>query len=99
MSLSDSLQVNKNIVEKQNLIKATIIDQNYDKNSFFTFCMNQKPDNEDYLTNCSIEELQKTINDFIEQEKKKIEENSKKEQEIKDNRKEEENNNLNMEQF
>jgi hypothetical protein len=32
MSLSDSLQVNKNIVEKQNLIKATIIEQNYDKN-------------------------------------------------------------------
>ena len=34
--------------------------------------MNQKPDNEDYLTNCSIEELQKTINDIIKQEKKKI---------------------------
>ena len=32
MSLWDSLQVNKNIVEKQNLIKATIIEQNYDKN-------------------------------------------------------------------
>ena len=32
MWLSDSLQVNKNIVEKQNLIKATIIEQNYDKN-------------------------------------------------------------------
>ena len=72
MSLSDSLQVNKNIVEKQNLIKATIIDQNYDKNSFFTFCMNQKPDNGDDLINWSMEELQKTINDFIEQEKKKI---------------------------
>ena len=61
--------------------------------------MNQKPDNGDDLINWSMEELQKTINDFIEQEKKKIEENSKKEQEIKDNRKEAENINLNMEQI
>jgi hypothetical protein len=99
MSLSDSLQVNKNLIEKQNLIKATIIEQNYDKNSFFTFCMNQKPENGDDLTNWSMEELQQTINDFIEQEKKKMEENSKKEQEITDNRKEAENINLNMEQI
>ena len=99
MSLAESLQVNKNIVEKQNLIKATIIDQNYDKNAFFTFCMSQKPDNGDDLINWSMEELQQTINDFIEQEKKKIEENSKKEQEITDNRKEAENINLNMEQI
>ena len=34
--------------------------------------MNQKPDNGDDLINWSMEELQKTINDFIEQEKKKI---------------------------
>ena len=99
MSLSDSLQVNKNLIEKQNLIKATIIEQNYDKNSFFTFCMNQKPENGDDLTNWSMEELQQTINNFIEQEKKKMEENSKKEQEITDNRKEAENINLNMEQI
>ena len=34
--------------------------------------MNQKPDNGDDLINWSMEELQNTINDFIEQEKKKI---------------------------
>ena len=39
--------------------------------------MNQKPDNGDDLINWSMEELQNTINDFIEQEKKKIEKKQK----------------------
>ena len=27
---------------KQNIIKSSIIDKNYDKNRFFNFCMNKK---------------------------------------------------------
>ncbi len=32
----------QDIEMKQNLIKSTIIDKNYDKNAFFNFCMNKK---------------------------------------------------------
>ena len=32
----------QDIEMKQNLIKAAIIDKNYDKNAFFNFCMNKK---------------------------------------------------------
>ena len=32
----------QDIETKQNLIKSTIIDKNYDKNAFFNFCMNKK---------------------------------------------------------
>ena len=99
MSLSDSLQVNKDIVEKQNLIKEAIIDQNYDKNLFFSYCMSQKPDDGDDLINWTKEELQKTINDFIIEQNQKKELQDKKEEEINQNVKETENLNLNMEQI
>ncbi len=38
-SLSVSLNVNADLTEKQNLIKATIINNNYDKNLFFSYCI------------------------------------------------------------
>ena len=32
----------QDIETKQNIIKSTIIDKNYDKNAFFNFCMKKK---------------------------------------------------------
>ena len=78
-SLSASLNVNADLIEKQNLIKATIINNNYDKNLFFSYCMNREGSKGDDLSNWSIEELKEVINSFIkEQEEKIIAQNSNK---------------------
>jgi len=53
------------ILEKQKIIKENILDKHYDKNQFFSYCMNQKPENGDNLKNWTIEELNQTINNFI----------------------------------
>ena len=39
---SEKSVFDQDIEMKQNLIKSTIIDKNYDKNAFFNFCMSKK---------------------------------------------------------
>lgn len=53
-----SEEYNEDIKFKQNLIKESIIDKNYDKNSFFNFCMTRKPNTDD-LSNWTLEEYSK----------------------------------------
>ena len=62
----------QDIEMKQNLIKAAIIDKNYDKNAFFNFCMNKKKEGGDDLANWTVEELTSTINEFVEEQNKII---------------------------
>ncbi len=61
-TISTSLNVNSDLIEKQNLIKSTIIENNYDKNLFFTYCMNREGSKGDDLSNWTIEELKEVIN-------------------------------------
>ena len=58
----------QDIENKQNLIKSTIIDKNYDKNAFLYFCMNRKKEGGDNLANWTIEELNSAINEFVTQQ-------------------------------
>ena len=60
----------QDIEMKQGIIKSAIIDKNYDKNAFFYFCMNKKPQGGDDLANWTIEELNSTINEFCEEQNK-----------------------------
>jgi hypothetical protein len=60
----------QDIEMKQNIIKSTIIDKNYDKNAFFNFCMNKKKEGGDDLANWTVEELNSTINEFCEEQNK-----------------------------
>ena len=60
----------QDIEMKQNLIKSTIIDKNYDKNAFFNFCMDKKKEGGDDLANWTVEELTSTINEFCEEQNK-----------------------------
>ena len=62
----------QDIEMKQNLIKSTIIDKNYDKNAFFNFCMNKKKEGGDDLANWTMDELKSTINEFCEEQNKII---------------------------
>ena len=71
-SLSNSLNINPDIIEKQNLIKSNIIDKNYDKNLFFSFCMNKQGSKGDDLSNWTIEELKEAINNFIKEQNDKV---------------------------
>ena len=61
---------NDDILVKQNIIKEKILDLHYDKNKFFLFCMKLKPENGDNLKNWTIEELEKAIKDFIDEQNK-----------------------------
>ena len=58
----------QDIENKQNLIKLTIIDNNYDKNAFLDFCMNRKKEGGDNLANWTLEELNSAINEFVAQQ-------------------------------
>jgi hypothetical protein len=93
-----SEEYNEDIKFKQNLIKESIIDKNYDKNSFFNFCMNRKPNTDD-LSNWTLEELQQVINDFIKIENEKNQKISNESDILKKTQEEAENINLNMEQI
>ena len=73
----------QDIEMKQNLIKSTIIDKNYDKNAFFNFCMNKKKEGGDDLANWTIEELNSTINEFCEEQNKIIQNNQIQEEQYK----------------
>ena len=73
----------QDIEMKQNLIKSTIIDKNYDKNAFFNFCMNKKKEGGDDLANWSIEELNSVINEFIEEQNKILSNNQLREEQYR----------------
>ena len=73
----------QDIEMKQNLIKSTIIDKNYDKNAFFNFCMNKKKEGGDDLANWTIEELNLVINEFIEEQNKIMSNNQLREEQYR----------------
>ena len=73
----------QDIEMKQNLIKSTIIDKNYDKNAFFNFCMSKKEEGGDNLANWTMEELNSVINEFVEQQNKIYAQNQIREEQYK----------------
>ena len=73
----------QDIEMKQNLIKTTIIDKNYDKNAFFNFCMNKKKEGGDDLANWTIEELNSAINEFTEEQNKILSNNQLREEQYR----------------
>ena len=89
----------QDIEMKQNLIKSTIIDKNYDKNAFFNFCMNKKKEGGDDLANWTIEELNSTINEFCEEQNKILLNNQMIEEQYKRQREMAQNIHLNMGDF
>ena len=89
----------QDIEMKQNLIKSTIIDKNYDKNAFFNFCMNKKKEGVDDLANWTIEELNSTINEFCEEQNKILLNNQMIEEQYKRQRELAQNIHLNMGDF
>ena len=60
-SLSNSLNIDYGLLEKQNLIKSEIIDKNYDKNLFFSYCMNIEGSKGDNLSNWSAKKSNRII--------------------------------------
>ena len=86
----------QDIETKQNLIKSTIIDKNYDKNAFFNFCMNKKKEGGDDLANWTIEELNSVINEFIEEQNKILSNNQLREEQYRRQREMAQNIHLNM---
>ena len=77
INLINSQSIHKSVFEqdiekKQNIIKTSIIDKNYDKNLFFNFCMDKKEQGGEDLSNWTIEELTSTINEFVEAQNKVI---------------------------
>ena len=89
----------QDIEMKQNLIKSTIIDKNYDKNAFLNFCMNKKKEGGDDLANWTIEELNSTINEFCEEQNKILLNNQMIEEQYKRQRELAQNIHLNMGDF
>ena len=63
-------ELNDDIIEKQKLIKESILDKQYDKDQFFSYCMKTKPKNGDNLKNWTLEELKIIINNFIGEQNK-----------------------------
>jgi hypothetical protein len=86
----------QDIETKQNLIKSTIIDKNYDKNAFFNFCMNRKKEGGDDLANWTIEELNSVINEFTEEQNKILSNNQLREEQYRRQREMAQNIQLNM---
>ena len=74
--LNHKTLLEQDLEKKQNLIKSTIIDGNYDKNIFFNFCINKKKylENGDNLCNWTLEELSTTITEFCSEQNKILEE-------------------------
>ena len=98
-TISTSLNVNSDLIEKQNLIKSTIIENNYDKNLFFTYCMNREGSKGDDLSNWTIEELKEVINSFRKEQDEKILHQNTKEKEYKENQNMVESLQLNMDKI
>ena len=65
------IEEKEDLIAKQILIKTEIIDKNYNKSLFFSFCMSRKPVGGDDLSNWTIDELKCVINDFIDERNKK----------------------------
>ena len=65
-----SMEEQNDILIKQKLIKEKILDNHFDKDQFFSYCMNIKPENGDNLKNWSLDELTETINNFITEKNK-----------------------------
>ena len=86
----------QDIEMKQNLIKSTIIDKNYDKNAFFNYCMSKKGEGGDDLANWTMEELNSTINEFCEEQNKILLNNQMIEEQYKRQREMAQNIQLNM---
>ena len=86
----------QDIEMKQNLIKSTIIDKNYDKNAFFNFCMSKKEEGGDNLANWTVEELNSVINEFVEQQNKIMSQNQIREEQYRMQREMAQNIQLNM---
>ena len=86
----------QDIETKQNIIKSTIIDKNYDKNAFFNFCMNKKKEGGDDLANWTIEELNSVINEFTEEQNKILSNNQIREEQYRRQREMAQNIHLNM---
>ena len=73
----------QDIEMKQNLIKSTIIDKNYDKNAFFNFCMSKKKEGGDDFANWTIEELNSVINEFTEEQNRILSNNQLREEQFR----------------
>ena len=86
----------QDIEMKQNLIKAAIIDKNYDKNAFFNFCMNKKKEGGDDLANWTIEELNSVINEFTLEQNQILSNNQMREEQYRRQREMAQNIQLNM---
>ena len=89
----------QDIEMKQNLIKTSIIDKNYDKNAFFNFCMNKKKEGGDDLANWTIEELNSVINEFTEEQNKILSNNQLREEQYRRQMEMAQNIQLNMSQI
>ena len=63
-------EISNDIIEKQKLIKESILDKHLDKDLFFSYCMKTKPENGDNLKNWTIEELTTIIKNFTEEQNK-----------------------------
>ena len=86
----------QDIEMKQNLIKSTIIDKNYDTNAFFNFCMSKKKEGGDDLANWTIDELNSVINEFIQEQNKIYSNIQLREEQYRQQREMAQNINLNM---
>ena len=89
----------KDILEKQEIIKKAIIDKNYDRNLFFSFCMSRKSSGADDLSNWSKEELNIAINDFIKEQDLKKSQEFKEIEEFNQRKMMAQNIQLNLQQF
>ena len=101
INLINSQSIHKSVFEqdiekKQNIIKTSIIDKNYDKNLFFNFCMDKKEQGGEDLSNWTLEELTSTINEFVEEQNKIIANNKTLEQEYQKQKEMAENLQLNI---
>ena len=56
------------IQAKQQLLQTEIIEKNYDKNAFISFCLSKK-ENGDDLNNWTIDELTQIVNEFVNNQK------------------------------
>ena len=93
---SEKSVFDQDIEMKQNLIKSTIIDKNYDKNAFFNFCMSKKKEGGDDLANWTMEELNSVINQFTEEQNKILSNNQLREEQYRRQREMAQNIQLNM---
>ena len=81
------MESDEEILRKQELLRSSILDKNYDKDSFIEFCLSKK-ENGDELTNWTYEELVDIVKEFT-TKFQEIKENEEREKEEKAKEKEE----------